>query len=179
MSEGLLIRPAGPDDFERIRDIERSAGELFAEIGMVEVANDEPFSDEELASYVSGSRAWAATDDRDQAVAYALVDVVEGCAHLEQVSVHRRHQRQGIGRALVLAVADWARERGMPAITLTTFRDVAWNAPYYERLGFRSLDEAELTPGLIAIRAHEADEGLDPDLRVCMRLDLVGGGSGI
>ena len=45
----------------------------------------------------------------------------------------------------------------MPAVTLTTFRDVPWNAPYYERLGFRTLAADEITPGLAAIRAHEAD----------------------
>jgi GNAT superfamily N-acetyltransferase len=172
VSNGSPIRPARPDDYEQIRRIESSAGELFAEIGMVEVAADEPWSDEELASYVSEARAWVATDDRDRALGYALVDVVEGCAHLEQLSVHRRHQRQGVGRALARAVATWARARGMPAITLTTFTSVPWNAPYYDGLGFRRLDEAELTPGLIEIRAHEADEGLDPALRVCMRLAL-------
>ena len=60
----------------------------------------------------------------------------------------------------------------MPAVTLTTFRDVPWNAPYYERLGFRSLSETELTPELAEVRAREAEPGLDPETRVCMRLDL-------
>jgi hypothetical protein len=50
--------------------------------------------------------------------------------------------------------------------------DVPWNAPYYTRCGFRALDDRELTPGLRAIRAHEAAIGLDRWPRVCMRRDL-------
>jgi hypothetical protein len=49
---------------------------------------------------------------------------------------------------------------------------VPLNAPYYARCGFRVLDEAELTPGLRAIRHREAELGLDRWPRVCMRRDL-------
>jgi hypothetical protein len=33
----------------------------------------------------------------------------------------------------------WAQRHGLAALTLTTFTDVPWNMPYYERLGFRHL----------------------------------------
>jgi hypothetical protein len=42
----------------------------------------------------------------------------------------------------------------------------------YAHLGFRALDEAELTDGLRAVRDAEIEHGLDPAQRVCMRLDL-------
>ena len=61
---------------------------------------------------------------------------------------------------------------GLPALTLTTFAYVPWNAPYYARCGFRVLDDAEITPGLRAIREQEAALGLDRWPRVCMRRDL-------
>ena len=57
----------------------------------------------------------------------------------------------------------------MPALTLLTFRDVAWNGPYYERLGFRALGDDELGPGLRALRDAEPAKGLDPAQRVAMR----------
>ena len=78
----------------------------------------------------------------------------------------------GLGSRLVERVAGWARERGAPALTLTTYAEVAWNAPYYERLGFRRLADDELTPGLRAIRAAEAERGLDRWPRVGMRREL-------
>jgi hypothetical protein len=65
-----------------------------------------------------------------------------------------------------------AAGRGVPALTLTTFRDVPWNAPYYARIGFRVLVEAELTQGLRGIRDAEAAHGLDRWPRVCMRREL-------
>jgi hypothetical protein len=57
---------------------------------------------------------------------------------------------------------------------------VAWNAPYYRRLGFRELDRAEETPGLRRIRRAEAEHGLDRWPRLCMRRDnpLATGPSG-
>src|SRR6185437_4966258 len=65
---------------------------------------------------------------------------------------------------------------GLPALTLTTFAHVPWNAPYYVRCGFRILDDAEVTPGLRAIRQREAAIGLDRWPRACMRRDIPGQG---
>jgi hypothetical protein len=61
----------------------------------------------------------------------------------------------------------------LAALTLSTFRTVPWNALSYERIGFRPLDEPELTPGLRELRRQEAADGLDPRARVCMRLGLT------
>jgi hypothetical protein len=72
-------------------------------------------------------------------------------------------------------VADWAARQGMAALTLITFRGVPWNAPYYERLGFRELAPAELTPGLAALWAAAPGTGRDSPERVCMRRDVLPG----
>ncbi|WP_435884837.1 GNAT family N-acetyltransferase [Streptomyces chartreusis] len=95
----------------------------------------------------------------------------DGALHIEQVSVHPDAARRGVGRALLAYAADRARKEGLAGLTLTTFTEVPWNPPYYARLGFRTLEEAELTPGLRKIRAHEAELGLDRRPRVCMRRD--------
>lgn len=155
-----------------LRDIERAAGQPFADIGMAFVADDEPPSIETLSEFANDGRAWVATDDNDRPVAYLLAEVVDGNAHLEQVSVHPDHARRGIGRTLLDHLVDWALQRQLPAITLTTYRDVPWNGPYYERCGFRYLTDAEVTPGLRTIRAAEAAHGLDRWPRICMRRDL-------
>ena len=52
-----------------------------------------------------------------------------------------------------------------------------WNAPYYERLGFRELTEAEVTPGLAALLAAGPGAGQDNPVRVCMRRELTGDSS--
>jgi GNAT superfamily N-acetyltransferase len=168
-----VIRAPWLDELPELQAIERAAGALFLDVGLDSVAADEPASLEALSGYVADGRAWLICVD-DVPVGYALVDVMDASAHLEQLSVHPDHGRQGLGTALLHHVCRWAHEEGFGAVTLTTFSAVPWNAPYYERHGFRALSEDELTPDLRALRALEAEHGLDPALRVCMRLDLRG-----
>ncbi|MFB9394333.1 GNAT family N-acetyltransferase [Streptomyces coeruleoprunus] len=173
----MRIRPARPEDVPRLQDIERAAGEPFRALGMDAVADDDPPDREVLEGYLRAGRAWVTDGDGARTrggppMAYLIWDDVDGAAHVEQVSVHPDAARRGLGRALIGHLADRAAARGVPALTLTTFRDVPWNAPYYARLGFRPLREAELTEGLRAIRHAEASHGLDRWPRLCMRREL-------
>jgi GNAT superfamily N-acetyltransferase len=167
-----VIRAARAAELPVLQDIERAASTLFVDWGRAEIAADEPPTLEELRRYQQQGRAWVAVNAHDRPVAYLLADIVDGNAHVEQVSVHPRHARRGLGKALIEQAVAWARQQGLGAVTLTTFTDVPWNAPYYERLGFRRLSDEGLTPGLRAIRAREAAVGLDRWPRCCMRREL-------
>ena len=127
MAARFVIRPPAADELGRLVEIEAAAG-----------------------------RAWVAAD-RDGPVGYLLAAEVDGCLHVEQVSVDPAHAGHGIGAALIDHLAAAARADGRPALTLTTFRDIPWNAPYYARLGFRELPEGEWGPQLRALVAHERD----------------------
>ncbi|WJV50776.1 GNAT family N-acetyltransferase [Streptomyces flavofungini] len=168
----MRIRAPHHGELTRLQDIERAAGRCFRDIGMPEIADDAPPTLDELAGHRRAGLAWVAVDPADPAevpVAYLLADRVDGDLHVEQVSVHPDHARHGIGRCLLDHLADRAAADAVPALTLTTFRDVPWNAPYYARCGFVLLDDAELGPGLRAVREKEAAHGLDRWPRVCMR----------
>jgi GNAT superfamily N-acetyltransferase len=171
-----VIRTAREDDLPALRDVERAAGAAFHDIGMDAVAEDEPPSLAELAAYQSRGRAWVATDARDQPVAYLLLDVVDDEAHVAQVSVDPAHAGRRLGRRLLATAADWAAARGLDALTLTTFAEVPWNAPYYARLGFRVVPDEQLGPQLRGIRADERARGLDAWPRVSMRRPVTGPG---
>ncbi|WP_407549149.1 GNAT family N-acetyltransferase [Streptomyces sp. Pv4-95] len=167
----MTIREPSPADLPALREIERAAGEPFRALGMARIADDEPPSVGQLTDYLRAGRLLVAYegpegDTAGRPAGYLLWDPVDGCAHIEQVSVHPEYARRGIGRALIERAE---RDSGLGALTLTTFAEVPWNAPYYRRLGFRVLDDTALTPGLRAIRAHEAALGLDAWPRVCMR----------
>jgi GNAT superfamily N-acetyltransferase len=168
----MRIRPATPADFATLQDIERSAGQAFRAIGMPEIADDAPFTVAELTRYQQAGRAWVTAGPGDRPAAYLVADPVDGNLHIEQVSVHADYAHRGLGRALIEHVASVARAAGQPALTLTTFTEVPWNAPYYQRLGFRPLAESEITPGLNEVRRAEAAHGLDRWPRTCMRRDL-------
>lgn len=164
-----ISRPATPADLPLLREIERAAGEAFRAAGMPEIADDEPPALEVLAGYQRAGRAWVVDGDEGTPVAYLIADVVDGNLHVEQVSVHPDSAGRGLGRALIEHAAGYAKDHGLPALTLTTFAEVPWNAPYYARLGFAVLDAGELGPGLREIRRREAAHGLDRWPRVCMR----------
>lgn len=173
----MRIRSARRSDLRLLQDIERAAGEPFRTLGMTSVADDDPPPLDLLENYRRAGRCWVATDPLsttgDRPLAYVIADPVDGALHIEQISVDPAAARRGIGRALIGHLAGLAPGQGLTALTLTTFSDVPWNAPYYARIGFRVLAEAELTDGLRAIRGEEAQHGLDRWPRVCMRRDLL------
>jgi N-acetylglutamate synthase-like GNAT family acetyltransferase len=166
------IRSAREGDLERLPAIERAAGRLFAEIGMTDVAEGSVLGVEDHREAMQSGWLWVAVDDADRPVGFALVHPHDGCAHLEEIAVHPDHGGRGLGRELLDAVVAAAREQGLPAVTLSTFREVPWNGPWYRGYGFRELADNELTPTLLAAREHESAEGLDVAARVFMRLDL-------
>ncbi|MEV1024753.1 GNAT family N-acetyltransferase [Streptomyces sp. NPDC050264] len=168
----MILRSAEPAELPRLQDIEVAAGAAFRPLGMAAVADDAPPTIEELDRYRRAGHAWVAVEDDGTVVAYLVAEVIDGAFHIEQVTVHPDAARRGVGQTLIACAADCARDQGLAGLTLTTFADVPWNAPYYERLGFRRLSEAALTPGLRSLRAAEADSGLDRWPRVCMRREL-------
>jgi GNAT superfamily N-acetyltransferase len=174
LSQPVTVRLARVEELAGLREIEKEAGELFREIGMTAVFEHPPPPLHVFEDYQRNGRAVVTVDREDQPVGFVLVKLIDGAAHVEQVSVHPSHARRRLGQGLIDYVDGWAVERGLPALTLTTFRSVAWNAPYYARLGFRELSDLELTPGLREVVAAETAIGLDPDERVCMYRETGG-----
>jgi GNAT superfamily N-acetyltransferase len=168
----MRIRAVRLDELPVLQDIERAAGQCFRDVGMPEIAEDEPLTLGELARCHHAGLAWVGADDADAPIAYLIADRVDGNLHVEQVSVHPDSARRRVGRSLLEHLAAHARSEGVPALTLTTFTQVPWNAPYYARCGFQLLDDSGLTPGLRKVREREAAHGLDRWPRVCMRRAL-------
>jgi GNAT superfamily N-acetyltransferase len=149
-----------------------AAGEAFRALGMGTVSDNALPTVDELLPLQEAGRAWVATDQGDHICGVVLVDFVDGLPHIEQVSVHPSQAGHGVGRDLLQAVAAWAGESGYQAMTLTTFTEVPWNGPYYERLGWRRVDPQALTPALEQIRINESAQGLDRWPRAAMRYTL-------
>lgn len=121
-------------------------------------------------------RLWVALVDQ-LPVGFAHVEMLAvDLPHLQEMDVLPHHGRRGVGTALLRAVVDWALRCGYQEITLTTFRAVPWNMPFYSRLGFEEIPADELRPHLRAIVQDEADRGLDPAKRVAMRYRVPLGG---
>jgi len=174
---GRVIRPAATADLGRIQEIETAAGGLFRALGMDPVADDPPPTIEELNAFLRRGTAWVATGPAGEPIAYILMKVRGRWAHIEQVTVHPRHAHQGIGADLINHAEEWARRLGLGGLSLTTFRDVPWNGPYYERLGFRYVPDSEWPAELRGVVEGEASRGLASWPRVVMTRKVNGGHS--
>ena len=166
------IRAASRADLDVIGELEVAAGQRFREIGLHRIADDPGPSAENLAPHLDQGTIWVA-ELGGEIVGYAVASVVDAEGHLDQVSVAPGAAGLGIGRELIETVHAWASGAGFPTVTLTTFVDVPWNGPYYERLGYRIVANDELGPELASIRAAETAAGLDVLPRAAMRIDLA------
>jgi GNAT superfamily N-acetyltransferase len=174
------IEPACIDDLDALPGIEREAAALFTGWQVPLSVLQEQTSLRHFAAAQRDGRLWVARSPGGEVVGFALVDLVGGEPHLEEMDVLPSHGRQGIGRALVGAVQAWARASGYDLLTLTTFRDVPWNAHFYRRVGFQEVSPQDLSPELQSLVREEAARGLDPARRVVMSCSLgtfSGGGA--
>lgn len=114
-------------------------------------------------------RVWVALNEAGQCIGFALAEVLDGEAFLDEVDVHPRHARRGIGTRLVNTVIGWAESREFASISLITFKHLPWNAPFYEKFGFKRLAPHELGPQMRQILDEEALAGLNVGNRVGMR----------
>lgn len=162
------IISARPNDVKFLAAIELAAARLLAGHAPASVLN-ETTSEEELLEAQRQGHLWVALAG-DLPVGFAHVKVFEpAVVHLEEIDVHPEHGRRGIGTQLVRTVCVWAAVNDYRNVTLTTFRDVPWNMPFYLRLGFEEVPSSELTPELLFLIEDEVRRGLDPRSRLAMR----------
>ncbi len=165
---GYVLRARRESDDTRLVQIENRAAELFRAHGYPQVS-DHPIPDAAyLRGLIDGKQVWVVADAGDQAVGFAFASSVAGYLHLAELSVDPAHGRKGIGRALVQAIIDAARRQSARGVSLTTFRDVPFNQPYYARLGFFELPVVEAPPALAGLLAEELPEDVDIAKRVLM-----------
>lgn len=164
----LEVRLARLSDIGLLPAIERSAAKAFLGSSQSAVADDCVTPAEFYAPLIPQGLVWVVTED-DKPFGFAYTEPFEDGLHLCEVAVKLAGQKRGAGRALVEAVIGDARARNLPAVTLTTFRDIAWNGPFYARLGFAEVAWAEASPRVAALRDHEAALGLDIANRCAMR----------
>ena len=156
LEPSLVIRAARETELPLISGLEKSGEGLFRAAGMDHVADAPAPEPDAYRPALENGRLLVAVDERDAAIGFIRLEILDGDPHVEQVSVHPDHAGHGIGASLLAAADQLARARGHRRMTLTTFRDVPWNGPYYTRLGWSALREADLPPELAAEigRAH-------------------------
>ena len=144
------IRIAREHELDSIRDIELVAGDLFRDTPYSELlAKGELLPREFLATQQRVGMLWVLVDESDTPVGFGTVHHhIDGRPFLEEISVDPGHGHRGLGAWLLETICDALAEGGAADLSLTTFEDVAWNAPFYAHHGFRALTRDEMRPGL-------------------------------
>lgn len=172
ITAGAVLRLTQESDIALLPAIERSAAQAFRQIpSLAWLADSEVISVARHHDYLETEHSLLA-EAAGQPIGFILTEPLDDALFIVEVAVHQNWQHQGIGRMLLKQVIEGAQQMGYPAVTLTTFREVPWNAPFYIRLGFTMLDELTLPAGLAAKREQETRHGLPPESRCAMRLSL-------
>jgi GNAT superfamily N-acetyltransferase len=182
-TEDFVIRPARSDEIGRLGAVERDGDRRYDGYDGIPAGFDDVVAPAVLEAGRQEGRLWLAVTragagsgrDSDDAeiIGFVLAQIVDGSAHLAQVSVRLSRQGQGVGRRLIETVVGWARGEGMAQLSLCTFADVGWNRPLYEHLGFSVLAEERWPPGLRVVFESDGPLGLDLGRRVIMVRDLA------
>jgi ribosomal protein S18 acetylase RimI-like enzyme len=171
---GYQVVPARREHFAAMREVERAAELIFPlDVFPLALRGRTLTSDEEFVEAQRDGLLWCAVAGGGEVAGYAIAFWVGGDLHLDEIDVHPAHQQRGVGRALIDVVCAHARANGAPRLTLTTFRPVPWNMPWYERLGFVAFAEGALPPQLSEIFEEEISRGLAREQRVAMALVLA------
>ena len=162
------LRLAHPEDAEAMPAIERAAAELFVGgAGLDQFDPDDTWSPDELRRFIRKGHCLVSFVE-DEMAGFLVTEPFGRELHMWEMDVHPRFQKRGIGAGLVRAAQIDARNAGFKALTLTTFRDLPWNAPFYARLKFEELTALDAHPRLAGELTNESDEGLPIERRCAM-----------
>lgn len=166
----IVIAPAIGSDLQYLAAIEAEAASLFSLTDLPEPLRSTTLSQEVLQVSFRSGLLWVARDANSQVVGYLMASIVDNNFHISQVDVSPKFGRQGIGSRLVDFSLSTASLAGYTLATLTTFKHVRWNAPFYEKFGFYEMATTELGPELASILEYEDSLGLKN--RIAMTREL-------
>lgn len=169
----ITIRPAVEADAELLPAVERSAADAFRAVpDLAWVVTHPVTSVEAHLGFIRAGGEWLAERPAEGPLGFVCVERCGEAMHVHELAVRHDRQRRGAGRALMDQAVAAARAEGLSAVTLNTFRDVAWNAPFYGGIGFEVLSPGELDARLTELVRAEIARGLPAARRCVMRLRL-------
>ncbi|MDR6841394.1 GNAT family N-acetyltransferase [Pseudoxanthomonas sacheonensis] len=168
-----LLRAGTEADIDALLQVERRAAELLLGHGAYDLFAMHTLSPQNLQDGIAHGILRVA-EVGERAVGFALCGEIDGHAHLFEMDVVPEHGRRGIGSALLESACSEAAARGFSTMTLTTLRDVPWNAPFYAARGFVEMPESLWGPQLGGIVVRERLLGFPTQLRVVMQRRMSG-----
>lgn len=167
------IRKARSEDIPLLGPVERSAAEIFRTVNLGSLADDETtVAPSILATMVDSNHLLVAVNESDQPIGFVGGMDIDGNFHIVEISVAQAVQGKGVGSALMAEMTRQVKEEKFMVMTLTTYRNVAWNGPWYKKLGFQEVTAEEMGKEYLKIWDVESQHGHDMASRCVMRKSL-------
>ena len=170
--DGYQLTTPRPEHFGLIRGVEVAAAERFSFSDLPEPLRSHMIPPADLFRAKTEGRLWATLAPGHTPVGFAMVEPQGDAMHLLELSVHPAHGRRGLASWLLDHVADCARSQSLSTLTLTTYRHVPWNAPFFEARGFVEIPEPSLSTYLREALDREIQAGLHAEHRIAMARTL-------
>lgn len=153
----LNLRNTTLKDIPVIQALEAAAAQRFLSFPELAVlAHSEVTESQVHQQSISQELAWLVEDATGRILGFCYAQVLADSLYLAEISTHPDARGMGVGRMLVKHTRQMAAQRGLSGVTLTTYRDVPWNAPWYQRQGFIALEPSLLGSELSDIVQHQA-----------------------
>lgn len=164
------ILPATLSHLSYLQSIENAAATLFPIEDLPASLRSINTSLDDLKNAQGNNLLWVAVDESDTPVAFLLADIIDRCLHIAEFDVHPDYGNRGIGTQLLKYVLLIAEQRSFPAVILTTFEHLPWNAPFYSHHGFKILSDNLISPEFAEILKREEKSGLKRRVAMILRL---------
>ncbi|KAI0995685.1 hypothetical protein K3495_g12495 [Podosphaera aphanis] len=171
--QSYSIRRGKTSDIPLLKRVERSAGNRFRTVGLDSVADCNTLDPERLTRMSDANHLWVGVNSSGP-IGFLCGEELDGNFHIVQISVSYECQGRGVGKNLMSTMLEQiTSERSFKSVTLTAFRNLSWNGPWYSKMGF-----GEVHPRLMGtaydyiLETEEAKHGFDHQELCLMMKDL-------
>ena len=153
----LNLRNTTLKDIPVLQALEAVAAQRFLTISELAILAHSEVTDSQVHQQsIAQELAWLVEDIRGGVLGFCYAQQLADSLYLAEISTHPDARGMGVGRMLVKHTRQMAAQRGLSGVTLTTYRDVPWNAPWYQRQGFITLEPSLLGSELSDIVQRQA-----------------------
>ncbi|WP_245261088.1 GNAT family N-acetyltransferase [Chelativorans sp. J32] len=168
LPDGYVIRAYRREDAAALASVETRASRLFAEHGFPSLVPNPPTTARALHGFVSAFETFVVLNAEARPVGYAVLHPLDRFLHLRELAVDPAHSRRGLGSALVKLAIARCLEEGRAGVSLSTFRKIPFNEPFYAALGFIECPVNEAPPALAQQFFAELPPRIPPETRLLM-----------
>ena len=165
----MKIRLATQHDFKYLPEIEKDAAKAYKKF-VNDFDEDAPVTGVSFYENLKLSSVIFVAEISNHIIGFIIGYELDKQAYIHEISVQQNHSGKGIGSGLLNAFIQWSADNNYQNIILTTFKDIPFNMPFYQKIGFKVFDpNPALFPNLIKIRQEEKESGIEDQFeRVCM-----------